>query len=171
MRGLSQVIRRMWQAIFLGGWVSCFGWCHIMSPWWWVTGSVRLCGFEAKKIGVFRLISGCFAGQTYRGASGPHGNYLFSDNVTDNVAEGLVLSTNYEVLHLVASGWGFGTICFWQTTLWGLAPSGGWLDLAMFVIGRSCDELWGVKWPLQERWCPDCGTDMHVGTVELGNTS
>ena len=28
-------------------------------------------------------------------------------------------------------------------TLWGLAPSDGWLDLVMFVIGRSCDELWG----------------------------
>jgi hypothetical protein len=31
---------------------------------------VRLCGFEAKKIGDFRPISRCFAGQTYRGASG-----------------------------------------------------------------------------------------------------
>jgi len=37
-------------------------------------------------------------------------------------------------------------------TLWGLASSGGWLVLAMFVIARSCDELWGGKWPLQERW-------------------
>ena len=35
-----------------------------------MTGSVRLCGFEAKKIGDFRPISRCFAGQTYRGASG-----------------------------------------------------------------------------------------------------
>jgi len=26
----------------------------------------------------------------------------------------------------------------------------------MFVIGRSRDELWGVKWPLQERWLFIC---------------
>ena len=27
--------------------------------------------------------------------------------------------------------------------LWGFLPTSGWLDLAIFVIGRSCDELWG----------------------------
>jgi len=72
-------------------------------------------------------------------------------------------------------GWMCGSICFWQmkrimrfsayywvaeglvlfvfgrqNTLWGFSPTSGWLDLAMFVIGRSCDELWGVKWPLHE---------------------
>jgi len=74
-------------------------------------------------------------------------------------------------------GWMCGSICFWQTkrimrfsaywwvaeglvlfvfgrrnALWGFSPTSGWLDLAMFVIGRSCDELWGVKWPLHKRW-------------------
>jgi hypothetical protein len=56
-----------------------------------VTGSVRLCGFEAKKIGDFRPISGCFAGQTYRGDSGG-----LSDGTGTELNSGLpnVLITN-----------------------------------------------------------------------------
>jgi len=53
MRQLSQVICQMWHAFFffdmwLG--VSYFGWSHLMSQQWWVTGSVWLCRFEAKKM-------------------------------------------------------------------------------------------------------------------------